>query len=339
MKKINLLFVLPAMLAAQTTLAQNSHLKLSSNYPEVSEKIRMTYDLVGSPMAGLKNVSATAYYDNDQKIPPAEDIGLKEKDGLLTGEFKIPPLTQAFFIKVYSGDSIDNNNGKGYLYMVYKNKKPVPGAYETRGGILWSSVGNYYAKIKQDEDAGIASYRKGLELYPNTERPGIVGYYSVLNTKKDPETVKFMKEKLAQFANSNNEKDLIMARNIYAWEGNTKAIDSVVNIILTRFPNGEGARRALYFAAKAEKDLTKKDSLYQVYNSKFPNPDEDENQWGDALRKQLALAYLNAGNSANFDKYIVQINNKTGLAGTYNSIAWAYVVKDINLNQAFKINT
>ncbi|MFC0513675.1 redoxin domain-containing protein [Mucilaginibacter angelicae] len=333
MKSHKSILLVPALLAMQCAFAQSEHLSLSNNYPEVSEKIRFKYDPEGTPIAGKKDVGAVVYYFNDKKIPPAADVDLKVVGKQLTGEFEIPATAQAFFVKLYSGDSVDNNNGKGYLYMIYKNKKPVPGAYEAKGIILWTSIGDYYAKIKTDEDAGLASYKKGMELYPNRER-NMVGYYAVLNTKKDPESVKFMRNKLAEFLSSNNEKDLIMARNIFSWQGNKTAVDSVNDVIFKRFPNGEGMRRNLYFTAKAENDLAKKDSLYQIYNSKFPNPDDDENHWGDALRKQLAVEYLKAGNHTAFDKYVALVKDKAGLAATYNNIAWNNVVKDTNLNEA-----
>jgi len=333
MKPHKSILVLPALLAMQCAFAQSTHLALSNNYPEASEKIKIKYDPAGTPVAGKKDIGAIVYYFNDKNIPPAADIDLKVQGKLLTGDFEIPANTQAFFVKLYSGESVDNNNGKGYLYMIYKNKKPIAGAYEAKGIILWTSIGNYYAQIKTDEDAGLASYRKGMELYPNRER-NMVGYYAVLNTKKDPASVKFMRNKLAELLSSNNEKDLTIARSIYSWQGNRTAVDSVNNIIFKRFPNGEGMRRSLYFTAKAETDLAKKDSLYQVYNSKFPNPDEDENHWGDALRKQMALAYLAAGNHTAFDKYVGLVKDKAGLAAGYNSIAWNYAKRDTNLNEA-----
>ncbi|WP_121810997.1 redoxin domain-containing protein [Mucilaginibacter kameinonensis] len=333
MKPHKSILLVPALLAMQCAFAQTEHLTLSNNYPEASEKIRIKYDPAGTAIAGKKDISAIVYYYNEKSIPPAVDVDLKAQGKLVTGEFEIPANTQAFFVKLYSGDVVDNNKGNGYLYMIYKNKKPVPGAYEAKGIILWTSIGNYYAQIKTDEDAGLALYKKGIELYPNMER-NMVGYYAVLNTKKDPESVKFMSNKLAELLRSNKEKDLTTARSIYNWQGNKAAVDSVNNIIFKRFPNGEGMRRNLYFTAKAEKNLAKKDSLYQVYNSKFPDPDADENRWGDALRRELAITYLKAGNHSAFDKYVAEVKDKTGLAASYNNIAWNYVLRDTNLNEA-----
>ena len=112
MKTLKALFALPCLLAAQITFAQNAdHLTLSDQYPAAGEKIIFKYDPSGTSVDGLKDIAATVYY-LDNKDFPAADVDLKADGALLTGEIDIPEAAKAFFIKVNSGDSVDNNSGK-----------------------------------------------------------------------------------------------------------------------------------------------------------------------------------------------------------------------------------
>ena len=129
MKILKPLLALPALLAFQSVLAQNdAHLKLSDQYPRAGEKITLIYDPSATVTDGKKDIAAVVYF-LDNKNYPAEDIQLKAEGKLLKGEITVNPLAKAFFIRVSSGDEVDNNNDKGYVYLVYKDKQAVEGAF------------------------------------------------------------------------------------------------------------------------------------------------------------------------------------------------------------------
>lgn len=116
------ILLLPALLAMNSAFAQKTHVTLSDNYPAATEKVKITYDPVGTPVAGKKDIGAEIYYI-DGKDNPATDIDLKADGSLLSGDFTIPATAKAFFIKIFSEGDIDNNNDKGYVIMINRRCK------------------------------------------------------------------------------------------------------------------------------------------------------------------------------------------------------------------------
>src|SRR5882762_1897097 len=169
MKNMKILFALPGILALQCAFAQtDSHLKLSDAYPAAGEKITLTYDPAGTAVDGKKDLAAAVYY-LDNKDYPVADIDLKPNGKLLAGEITVPATAKAFFIKISSDQIVDNNNEKGYIYLVYKDKQPVEGAYAMQGYFL-AGMGNRFAKIKADPKESAEAYKKEFTLYPGSKK-------------------------------------------------------------------------------------------------------------------------------------------------------------------------
>lgn len=115
MKNLKALFVLPALLVVHGAFAQSgSHLNLSDQYPASGEKITFTYDPAVTAVDGKKDITAIAYY-LDNKDYPAADVMLTPDGKTYKGELTIPATAKAFFVKISSGEAIDNNNDKGYI--------------------------------------------------------------------------------------------------------------------------------------------------------------------------------------------------------------------------------
>ena len=163
MKNLKLLLALPALVAVQSAFAQTgTHLKLSDQYPAVGEKITLTYDPAGTPVDGKKNVEATVYFLG--KKNSADDINLKQVGTLLKGEISVPDSARAFFVKISADDQVDNNDSKGYVYLIYKDKQPVEGAYASKAYFLSSGMGAALDKIKNDKEEAAALYKKEFAL-------------------------------------------------------------------------------------------------------------------------------------------------------------------------------
>jgi thiol-disulfide isomerase/thioredoxin len=337
MKPHKSILLLPALLVMQSVFAQKTHLTLSDSYPSPTEKVKITYNPEGTPVAGKKDISAEVYYI-DGKDNPATDIDLKPTGTLFSGDFTIPATAKAFFVKVFSSGDIDNNNDKGYVYLVYKDKKPVQGAYEAKGYILASGVGSNFAKIKIDQEEGLALFKKEYDTYPQAEKPYLFNYYYMLAKKKDPATVAMLNANVKSLEKSTVEKDLILAANILNWRSQKTSADSLGEIIKAKYPNGESVKNEAEFAMMREKDLQKKDSLYKAYIAKFPEMATDKGARIDYIRGQLATGFLRAGDTAAFNKYAALTQNKSNVAASYNNIAYEWAEKGENLQQAEKLS-
>ncbi|SHM14652.1 Peroxiredoxin [Mucilaginibacter sp. OK098] len=334
MKNMKILFALPGILAMQCAFAQtDTHLKLSDAYPAAGEKITLTYDPAGTVVDGKKDLTAAVYY-LDNKDYPVADIDLKPQGKSLAGEITIPATAKAFFIKISSGEDVDNNNEKGYVYLVYKDKQPVEGAYAMQGYFL-AGMGNHFAKIKTDPKESTEAYKKEFALHPGSKKDYQATYYYMIARK--PECKAEVNEEVKSLETSTDEKDLMLAVNLLNITKSTGA-DSLNTIVKNKFPDGLTVKNELGMAFSKEKDLAKKDSIYNVYIKKYPEIPTDKNTIQDNFRLQLAGAYLAKGDMVNYNKYEALIKNKTNLAGSLNNVAYPWAQKGEHLADAEKLS-
>ena len=327
--------MLPAIVALQPAFSQSvAHLNLSDQYPAAGENVSLTYNPLGTVVDGKKDISAVVYY-LDNKDYPAADIDLKPDGKLLKGDITVPDSAKAFFIKINSSDLVDNNNEKGYIYLVYKDKQPVRGAYASEA-MIFSGLGNSRAKIKADNPQRVVLYKKEFALYPQSEKEYGDTYYFLMALK--PENKEIIDQKISEMEKSTVEKDLMLASNLLRSTKKAGAADSLNTIIKTRFPGGSTAKNDLALAVYREKDLHKKDSLFNVFISKFPLTAEDKNTIAGYLPAQLAGAYLKKNDFVNFHKYEKLIQDKSMVQMTLNNVAWQWALAGEHLDDAEKLS-
>jgi len=336
MKAMKMLLVLPGILAAQSLFAQtDSRLTLSDAHPAAGEKITINYNPAGTVIDRKKEINAYVYF-LDNKDYPVADLDLRLKDKNLVGEVTVPANAKAFYIKISSGADVENNDGKGYMYPVYKDKQPVEGAYAMEGYAIWSGMANYMAKIKTDAKGGQELFKKEFALHPASEKEYQSIYYTQLT--QDEANKSLIASKIADLEKSSDEKDMMLAANLLRYTNNTTAADSLNNLILAKFPDGKAARNAMGTAFSKEKDPAKKETLYNDYLKKYPEDAKEKNPIQDNFRMQLATAYLNKGDIANYERIAAQVKNKTNLAGALNNVAYPWAQKGERLADAEKLS-
>ncbi|HTI57415.1 TlpA disulfide reductase family protein [Mucilaginibacter sp.] len=336
MKNLKLLLWFPAVIVAQTLFAQTgAHLKLTSQQPAAGEKVNFTYDPTGTVIEGQKNIEATVFY-LDNKDDPAMDIDLKPDGNFLKGELDIPPTAKAFFIKIEAGGKIDANNGKGYIYPVYKDGQPCEGAYATVGYVISSGLGNHFAQIKTDVDVGIELFKKEFALHPAGKRQYESNYYGLVGKK--PEYKQEILNEIVQLEKSNDEKDLMTALKLYYDLGQGHQAEALANKITDKFPTGTIARQNAVTKLYMEKDLKKNDSLYNVYITKFPENAAEPSTSHDEATAIVAGAHLKTGDMAGYYKYEAMVKNKMEVAGYLNNVAWDWAVAGKHMADAEKIS-
>lgn len=335
MKILKSLLVLPALAAVQIAFAQEQHLKLSDEFPKAGEKINLTYDPTGTIIDGKKDITGTVYY-LDNKDYPAVDINLKTDGKLLKGEIAVNPASKAFFIRIGSNEEVDDNNGKGYAYLVYKDQKPVDGAYASEGYFYSGTVPVRIAKIKQDIGTAVELYQKEFALNQKSKKEYEQQYYYML--ARNPEYKASVDEKISALEKSDKEADLLTASNLLRLLKDTKSKDSLDSTIRSRFPDGELIKSDKVQAFVKEKDILRKDSLYQALIKKYPERPDEKYPIQDQLRVMLIMGYLNKGDMDNFNRYVGQIKDKSGVAMSLNNFAYGLAKKGEKLDEAAKFS-
>ncbi|MGI4728113.1 MAG: redoxin domain-containing protein [Janthinobacterium lividum] len=331
---MTLFLALPGFLTMQNVLAQtNAHLNLSDAYPSSGEKITVTYDPEGTPLADRKDLSAAVYF-LDNKDYPAVDLNLKPAGKLLKGDFTIPTTAKAFFVKISKDNAIDDNNEHGYLYMIYQNKKPVAGAYASKAYVLFSGMGMALAKIKTDPNEAFVLYKQEFQAYPQSEKEYQSMYYALLASGKSPNFAPVLDQKLTSLIKSNDEKDLILASGLLRRSKKTAAADSLTAVIKAKYPDGELAKNELGMAFNKEKDLVKKEALYNEYVKKYPESTTEKKTIQDNFRFQLAGSYLRDGKIDDYHRWESQVKDKSSLAMGLNNVAFEWAKKGEHLEDA-----
>ncbi|QXV64495.1 redoxin domain-containing protein [Mucilaginibacter sp. 21P] len=338
MKTLNLLLAVPGMLFIHNSFAQSSkHLTLSDETPSVGETINLSYNPAGTSLDGKSDIKAAVYFLDNKKFPVA-DVDLKKKGNDLTGNFTVPSDAKALFVKLSSGTDVDDNGENGYVYMVYdKANKPVQGANAMKAYLLGSGMGGYFAKIKNNQAAAKELYKQEFTLYPQSQKDFGAAYWGMVGTSKDNADKAAYIAKMLELSKSNLETDMTLAYNLLQRTRKTKEADSLGNIIVAKFPNGDVAKTKAGMAVYNERDPAKKEELYKAYIAKYPESN-DENTVQDNFRLQIASAYLAAGNVAKYDKWATEVKNKSQLAGALNNTAWNWVEKGERLEEAASLS-
>ncbi|MEX8548685.1 MAG: redoxin domain-containing protein [Mucilaginibacter sp.] len=326
------------ILAMQNLFAQTgAHLNLSDAYPKAGEKITVTYNPVGTPLDGKTNLNAAVYF-LDNKDNPATDLNLKPVGKLLKGDFAVPASAKAFFVKVSKDETIDDNAEKGYLYMVYQDKKPVSGAYASKAYVLSTIIGPALAKIKMNPKEALSLYKQEFAVYPQNEKEFQAKYYTLLASIKDPEVKPVFNQKLSSLIKSNDEKDLLLAVNLMRNAKKPTQADSLMTVIKSKFPNGELVKDELVGTFSKEKDLTKKEALYNEFIKKYPESTTEKKTTQDFLRFHLAGTYLREGKMDDYYRWEKQVKDKSNLAYWLNNVAFDWAKKGEHLDEAANIS-
>ncbi len=338
MKKLLSISCLLGFLIVQNAFSQTKdHLKLSDPYPAPGEKITVIYDPAGTALEGKKDLDAVVYFI-DNKNYPAADIDLKPNGNFVKGSFTIPTTAKAFFVKISKDETIDDNSEKGYLYLIYKDKKPVAGAYASKAFVLFTGLGQDLAKIKKDKEEAFLLYNKDFQLHPEIKDDYKADYYFLLGSEKSAKFSNALNEGLNALIKSDKEKDLLLASSISARLNRKVTTDSITTVIKTKFPNGELVKNELAEAFNKEKDVNKKEAMYNAFIKKYTESTIDNKTIQDNFRFQLSGSYLRQGKIDDYYRWENQIKDKSRLASGLNSVAYDWVKKGERLDEAAKLS-
>ncbi|SDD78645.1 Thiol-disulfide isomerase or thioredoxin [Mucilaginibacter pineti] len=306
--------LLLVLLSVQTAFAQSSHLTLSDTYPSATEKINIKYDTVGTVLGGKKDIAAYIYFLGDDSLTPA-DVAIKANGRLLTGHFTIPAGAKAFIVKLFSGDIIDDNNEKGYLYKVYSNKKPVAGAYAMEASVA-NGIAINIAKIKEDRSRAIALYEQEFAAYPESKKQFEIDYYKTLYISKKPEYKAMIDQKIEEWSKSNVELEMQAACSLMAASGMNERSVALNKSLISKFPYSLNSIIEVYSTAQ---NLT--DSSFYALVKRFSLVKEAR-IYSDNLAAIKAGEQLKKDSIDNYKKYAAVVSDKSVLAPDLNAFAY-----------------
>lgn len=337
MKIKNPLIILLLFLALQVSAEDN--LTFSPKNPQRGGIITFTYTPSGSLANTTNPVEAMAFTLREKgEFIPITDVQ-KHGDSYII-RVTTNTADRMVFLKFYAGDSIDNNQDKGYWVRLYNGDQPVQGAN--------LSVSDFYtyfsedAGVKKDDEKSLLYMEKGLERYPASKKKYQIAYlriYTLVHPDKGPQKVQEAIE-AAMKAGLKNEDDYTIVQNLYMVNKLWQQADFIDTLKQQKFPDGKWTIWNTITKLIAEKNPDKKMELWQEMAPKFESdPDWEVYQQPVPALKSSMLNVLN-GYIQKSDWHGLKEQAKTlglegsSLASLYNNTAWNLQEKNEDLKVA-----
>lgn len=336
-------FSMPAllclMLVGQLAAAQEkSAMTLSDPQPEAGKVLTVVYDPAGTTLQGKEPVNITiGIFRSDRSRPTdMKPDWLKAEGKKWTFGFNLPATASAFFITAEADNAGDANNGKGYIYQVYQNGKPVERSYGSLG--LAYCDGGRISGIKPDSTKALALLRQELALFPGLKSEFADTYFSLLWATSREDNKKIVTAGIDSLMHTGKEADMSIVIRIYYRIKNKPAADSVLALAKKKFPRGEYALTNYINISSNEKSPERMVALYEAIPAKFDADVIANNKIVlDYMRNGIAYSYTGAGNIDKAVEYIYKVESRFWRGQAYVGLAQELIKKNERPDVAEKL--
>lgn len=321
------------LLLSCLTYAQNQAgaFRLLTNKPMAGHAVRFSYNPYGSKLSTTQPVQASVYEFINYKWTVQDVVLAPSQDGTYSGEIFLPVRCAFAALKFYQGNveaptAYDNNNNRGFAItpVTVKNTKNPGGAIGLallRMPALGEEAINYHVDFSNKlEPSELANLLVEESKIPGSDTKNYINaYVSMQKTIKAEQSAVYLTQWLGQMLKRNDlsESNLRDIQGVFKYTlKKQKESDSVVKVILQKYPKGSFARlEAFGNASKSNKTDRDIISAYELFLNKFPyadwlkNPNEQEFIYYETQRV-LASRYFNIRDFNTFLAMIPQLNFK-----------------------------
>lgn len=291
--------------------------------PQAEEQIKIQYRTDSSMLAGKKVEDLTLYYTVKDEIY-AQAISFADSGKVLTAAFTLPDSAQAFALK-FEGDQVDIHDNKGYVFPVYDNGKPIPGALAGTS-LFYRGQGSSLLGLKVNSDTALTLIKKDMTTHPSIKRYWTDIYLHTLLRVKQDSAYPEIQNELRQMLSSDSVKKgaYYTAYTLYSSMKMKDQADSVKAIGLKKFPDG---MMTLMDGVQTFNQQKTVDSMVAIYN-KFKSrlapaaPHSLSARILSFMVSRLARLYGSQGDRENFMKYAAEVKDPIQQANLYNAVAW-----------------
>lgn len=329
-------FILIIFLFCALHVSAQDNFSYSPEMPQAGDIITFTYTPAGALANLMEPVKARAFTLREKgEFIPKTDVQENGRSYII--KVTTDTADRMVFLKFFSGDSIDNNQGKGYWVRLYNGDQPIQGA-----NISLSDFYSYFgadAGVKKDDNKTLLYMEKEFELYPVSKKEHQVAYlrlYTQVHPEKGPQKVQEAIE-AAMKAGLKDEDDYTKTQNLYALNKLTQQADFIDKLKQKKFPDGKWTIRNTITKFLTEKDADKKMEMWKEMAPKFKSdPDWKVYQQSVPFFKTSMLnGYIQ---KSDWDGLMKQANvlgmEGSSLASLYNNTAWELQEKDKDLKVA-----
>ncbi|MGS2764739.1 redoxin domain-containing protein [Sinomicrobium sp. M5D2P9] len=304
-------------------------LHVSSEKPSPGDSLYITYT------TEKKSPKAYYYYAVNDNFYPV-DIPVKNVSGTWEGTMAIPDSATAVTFAFKTDGEFDNNDQQGFVLPLYTEEG------ELLKGTLASMASyyeSYYAKshgVEMEKDSSIALFKQEFAKNPDIVDIWDNTYPRILYKEDKTEGKKWIEERIAAYEAHEKltDKDYNTLVALYNVMGNDSVAEALTEKAIADYPKGKLAKNKLSRTFYKEKDIAKKEALFEEYTDSF-----NDTNGKNFMLYMLAKEYGDRGDYETFTTYADQISeqgrDKTSL---YNSIAWKLAEEGKDLDFAAGIS-
>lgn len=262
------------------------------------------------------------------------DIDFKMEEGEQKSSIKIPDSAVALAFIFKTDDKYDDNNKQGYLIPLYsEDGKKLPGSSSAL-----AQYGQNYGPdfgIKTDAKEAMAAMKADLSANPELQSDWQMSYLRAAYKDNKEQGKAEVDTYLAALSKKSDktEKDYTAMMELYGMTKDQTKSDSIKAVTVVKFPKGMTANYEMVNAFQEESDLDKKAQIL----SNFSGNNTELGNIGTYMANNLAMAYYNKNDMANFEKYSKMVD-KASRASSLNNLAWNMVENGKNLDEAEKMS-
>ncbi|MEO7835866.1 MAG: hypothetical protein ABIR50_11130, partial [Ginsengibacter sp.] len=332
--------LLPALLFCSVQTFAQTNFTFTPEKPKAGDVITINYTPSGTIANTTSPLNAIVYTMSDNEYH-ADDIQFKKNGKDFTGSVKTDTSDNFVFFSFSADGNYDINSNNGYWIRLYDGDQIKKGAD--------LNLSSFYqgfdrtAGMDPDNEKALKYMEEEFKNNPESKNKKLGAYvrlYSTVNKDKAPEMIQKEIESTIK-AGLKDENDYSTIQNLYSFAKLPEQAKLINDLKKEKFPNGQWQINETVNNFLKEKDIAKKESMFDDISSKIKN----DSSWKflDPSLSYFQSSILNAysqkqdwqGLNDAIKKYDIK---GSGLASFYNNTAWEIQKTDKNLDEAEKMS-
>ena len=297
--------------------------ELSSDIVTHNKPITITYNGEDQDMEGFY------YMLNGYEAYPQD---LSFKNGKAT--ISIPDSITAIALNLKVDGAYLDNDKKGYLFPVLdKDGNTIVGSKSSMEAYKSGNGQNY--GLEGDADVLVQTLDADIAANPELKELWGTRYLSSVMRSDNKKGKVLANNMLAEISSKQEltEEDYIKISTIYRNLRDSKGVDSISEIAISKFPKGKLKQQSLMNSFFDAETLVEKENIFKEIETDF-EMDSDLSYAANSI----AVLKFEEGDEAGFNLYANKITDPNDKAGLYNSVAWPAAEEGENMELASQLS-
>lgn len=285
MRKTILLVLLMFIAAACSKKEIKDEFSYEPINPKSGDQITVYFMPDTTALKESKEITMNAYAYNTEII---EAVGseMTNEGGYWKAVFNASPEAKGIIVKFTSGETEENNNGKGYV--IYLNENNPEQLAEAKAGYAASMTGwGRAAGVERDPEAALDMFDKVFSDFPAIKKNYFKDYINAIQRVGDEDKLKSEVTKFAENTENMTDEEYYTLFTMYdQLLANKEKADEIKTEALEKYPNGKFKLLELRKKMNEETDFAKKLEVFDQIVQEFPNSEDVKGMY-DSFAVQL----------------------------------------------------